>query len=338
MVWSLGDARSSQNSTTSNGTRRWWLAAPIIAVAAAAAAWHDRVAAPDLGRPTIFLGPGCGHVAYTMGFVGGLLDDAALRAALLRARAAFGGASSGALTAAYAMAALHGAGTMEHWYASEMRRGYEAVRNASTLVMGGELERAGLRFHAAVAGVDGARPPPWLGRFPIASTESLTLRPRFVSDFSAASGAAFARELLASSYVPGVMGLAPWVAVPDDVRGGGGARADGDKGGGAADDGRRRRVFDGFTGLWRAALPDSYLLVHFLPGTLPRADALSKHRLLAYEVDSSEEWLLAKAWPWGDPEWADAAFHRGMADATAHRAELRAQVLRFLDAQKPVRP
>ena len=82
--------------------------APILAVLLAWKAM-DRVDAPRLsGRKVIYLGPGCGHVAYTMGFVGGLLEDAPIREAILSRRAVFGGASSGAFAAAFAMATLHG--------------------------------------------------------------------------------------------------------------------------------------------------------------------------------------------------------------------------------------
>ena len=68
------------------------------------------VTAPELGgRPVFFLGPGCGHVSYTMGFVGRLfLEDNETRAMMESAGAVFGGVSSGAITAAYANAVLFG--------------------------------------------------------------------------------------------------------------------------------------------------------------------------------------------------------------------------------------
>jgi hypothetical protein len=304
---------------------------------------HDRVTAPTLpnNKKVIYLGPGCGHIAYTMGFVGGLLKDAELKAMLLESGAVFGGTSSGAATAAYATAALHGCHSMDDWWFKEMRRGFEIVQNYSTMAMGTELRGGVLRYYRACsscaaggAGDDrvwGLGEPrgrlseaqlddmaaeaeliqqevPWLATLPVSVTTAWPpLRPRFFTRFQTAGD--FMRVLWATSYVPGVMGTRPVIRLPDG-----------------------QAAFDGFLGLLRVRWPDSYLFVSFLP-TIPSPLLQAKHELRAYDYDSTGGGLLglvSKSWPWGDPPWADAAFHRGDADATANMPELRAQIAKFL--------
>ena len=311
------------------------LAAIACTAASVAFSWAvcHRVEAPGLGgRKVLFLGPGCGHVAYTMGFVGGLLDDAVLRAEIMERGAVFGGTSSGAAAAAYAMASLHGIGSMKYWYYTEMRRGFELVTNYSTLAMGDGLEDAAYRYivkclkagghiddavgvaHSAArqSALRTAGPEllPWLQSLPMSVTELTTLRPRFVTTFEDSSEE-FALVALASSYVPGLMGTRPWIML------------------------HGRRVFDGYASLWRTSWPDNYMFVSFLP-TLPTR-ILGRHHLEAYKYDSTDNgWLgmylgvLPKASPWVGPVKADAAFRRGVADATRHRLELRTSLLGFL--------
>ena len=309
----------------------------VAALACAAAVWTGslRVKAPRLdGRKVIFLGPGCGHVAYTMGFVGGLLDDSVLRAEIVERGAIFGGTSSGAQAAMYAMASLHSVGSMEGWYRTEMRRGFELVTKSSTLAMGEALEDAAYRYlvsslqargklgdavvdvgqraarQSALRSV-GLQHLPWLDPVSISATELFTLRPVFITRFE--DWTDFARAALATSYVPGLMGLRPWITL------------------------RGHRVWDGYASLWRTAWPDNYLFVSFLP-TLPSL-LLGRHHLAAYEYDSTDNgWLgtylgiLPKASPWIGPTKADDAFRRGVADATRHRLALRASLLAFLRA------
>jgi len=238
-----------------------------------------------------------------MGFLGALLADDSVRTAILQHGAVFGGVSSGALAASYGLATLHGVHDMRHWYTHHMRRGYEAIGWRSTLAMGAELELAAQRYYNICANALGS-PIPWLNHFPISVTEIPGFRPRIVSRFEGYTD--FSQTLLASSYVPGMMGLRPWLSF----------------------DGRH--MIDGYIGSWQTHFPDSYLCVSFLP-VLP-ASLLCAHRLDAYEFDSADETFLSKAWPWGDPRWADEAFERGEADGASHLPELRAKLLAFLEA------
>lgn len=268
-----------------------------------------RYPAPSMnGRKVIFLGPGCGHVAYQMGFVGGLMEDEELRGKLLAHGATFGGVSSGALVAAFAQGALRGVSDMRGWYTQYLRRGYEQVGLNSTMVMGAELERAGhLMFEAcAREGGDGSPALKWLSRVVVLCTEVGTLRPVFLSDRTA-SPEQFGTTMKATAFVPGLMGPSPWVKLEDG-----------------------RRVFDGYTACLRASWPDNYLVVSFLP-TLPHILARNKHFLNVYPLDSSKSGLWAKSWPWGDVAWADAAFERGIRDAAVHIEELRDSVVAFLE-------
>ena len=253
----------------------------------------------------IFLGPGCGHVAYQLGFMGGLLDDNVVRKSVLRTGACFGGVSSGALAAAYAMATAHGVGTMRDWYKWTIRKGYEAIARSSTMVMGGMLEWAGHLYHeTCAAATDGS--PPWLRNYVCAASSVLSLRPCFYCSYETADD--FAKKSLASSYVPLMMGFRPWQVV------------------------QGRRVIDGYAAMWRMEYPDdNYMLVTFLP-TLPASlRCRTKHHLQVDQFDTSPGSLLVKCWPWGDPEWADAAFDRGWADALRNREALRAKLLAFLE-------
>lgn len=261
-----------------------------------------------LAGKVIYLGPGCGHVAYTLGFIGALLDDQQLREVLRSRGAVFGGTSSGAFAALYATASLHDVHNMAWWYKHGMRPGYEAIeRHGTTRVMGDKLESQSRHFYrevlASQQGTEGTGDViPWLQTLPVAMTEVGTLRPRFHSTFR--SEDELAQIITSSSYVPGLMGLAPWATV----------------------NGSQLPVFDGYIGTWTARWPDNYLFVSFLP----TAPVHAKHHLRAYEYDSTAEALLTKAWPWGDPQWADRAFSRGEADAVAHRTELRAALSAFL--------
>jgi len=275
-----------------------------------------------IGRKVIFLGPGCGHVAYTMGFISSLLSDAELSAEIRTTGAVFGGVSSGAMSAAYAMAALNSMGTMEHWYYTEMRKGFELVQQRSTLAMGEGLEAAAHRYYDScrkaavhanstehnIGSMNIADEVPWLRHFPLSVTEAWPplLRPRMLTDFRTSNE--FVQSMLASSYVPGIMGLKPVIGLPDSTL-----------------------AFDGFIGSLRIRWPDSYLYVSFLP-TMPPA-LLGKHHLRAFDYDSTGgglSGLLVKSFPWGDPDWADAAYHRGVRDADANLPELRAQIIEFL--------
>jgi hypothetical protein len=303
-------------------------------------------------------------MAYSMGFIGGLLDDDALKAAIVSSGAVFGGVSSGAGAAAYAMAALNGVGTMEHWYFTEMRKGFEIVQNRSTLAMGEGLETAAHRYYTGCLKVLHNRADegnassedsiPWLRHLPMAATSAWppTLRPRFVTEFATAE--AFVQGMVASSYVPGVMGLVPhmgarpWVNLPD---GRPGALTPS-----LAHSFPTRLAhsfpthsfatrsltppplthaftpaFDGYLGSWRVRWPDSYMYVSFLP-TIPRC-LLGKHVLQAFDYDSTGGGLLGlavKSFPWGDAEWADDAYRRGVRDAEVNLPVLRAQITEFL--------
>lgn len=307
--------RKNQCKRTTGGVRRLFNVCLTAAVAVmfVMILRYDGVQAPVLEKKVIFLGPGCGHVAYTMGFVGGLLEDPELRKAILR-HAVFGGVSSGALTASYAMAALHGVHDMRHWYVTEMRRGFEMVEKGGTLVMGAEIEKAGLRYHETIVEAFGEEPVPWLDAFVMSFTTLPSLRPHFVSNLSTATPAQFAHATVASSYVPGVMGVKPWLRL------GFGDRGD-------------VPLFDGFLGTLRTIFPAGYLYVAFLP-TIPSWLLSCADQLNAYEYDTSPGWLLSKAWPWGDPIWADQGFENGFADATANLLALRRQILAFLEDEQ----
>jgi len=92
-------------------------------------------------------------------------------------------------------------------------------------------------------------------------------------------------------------------------------------------------LFDGYLGTWSASFPPSYLFVSFLP-TLP-VGWLATHSLHAHVYDSGNDGLVTKAWPWGDPVWADTTFARGATDAAAHLSEIRATILAFLEHETP---
>merc|ERR1711957_292746 len=117
-----------------------------------------------------------------------------------------------------------------------------------------------------------------------------------------------AQSLTASSFVPAVMGLRPWFYLSAI----------------------KTRVFDGYLGLWSVRFPDNYMYVSFL-NTVPKAILGNKHYLRAYKYDSSDEYLPVKSYPWGDTEWADAAFERGRSDFVAGGSELEAEFLTFLE-------
>lgn len=265
-----------------------------------------RTSAPNMGgRKVIFLGPGGGHAAYSLGFVGGLLDDAEIRAAMVEKGAVFGGVSSGAHAAAAAMAALSGVLTVREWYTRMLRSGYEMVGAHSTRVMGEELAKAGRTYFDTCRAQLGGSDPPWLQRFPLSVTELPSLSPRFFTSFSDSDQ--FGRAIRATSYVPGLMGKEPWDVV----------------------DGRR--VFDGYAGSLRIKFPDNYMYVSFLP-TVPHAILRNKYFLDVSPFDTTSESMLVKSFPWGDTKWADGAFDRGRANAIANQQVLRKRVLDFLQA------
>jgi hypothetical protein len=54
-----------------------------------------RTTAPHMDTKVIFLGPGCGHLSYSMGFTKAILDDPVLHDKLVETKAVFGGVSSG---------------------------------------------------------------------------------------------------------------------------------------------------------------------------------------------------------------------------------------------------
>eukprot|EP00747_Dinoflagellata_sp_TGD_P029686 gnl/TRDRNA2_/TRDRNA2_134089_c0_seq1.p1 gnl/TRDRNA2_/TRDRNA2_134089_c0~~gnl/TRDRNA2_/TRDRNA2_134089_c0_seq1.p1 ORF type:complete len:337 (+),score=60.99 gnl/TRDRNA2_/TRDRNA2_134089_c0_seq1:51-1013(+) len=282
----------------------------LAALAVAWTTWQERVLAPKLGgRKVIFLGPACGHAGYTMGFVSALLEEPEIRERLLRKEVLFGGVSSGAQAAAYAMASLHGVMSMKEWYQRDLRRGYEILKEKWPFVMGQEVEKAVHRYYSdckeKLGGV-----PPWLHNFPISVTESFSiLRPRFITSMPSAEETAAAMK--GSCFVPGFMGFEPWVQVDSC------------------------RAFDGFLGLFRATFPDNYMYISFLP-TAPRSIVpggellrVPRHFLAAHRYDTTKDHYLVKAWPWGDPEWADAAFERGRRDSVV--ADVRAKLVAFLD-------
>jgi len=290
-------------------------AAAILAILIAFVS-YDRVPAPSLdGQKVIFLGPGGGHVAYTMGFIGTLLRDQRLRTEILKSGAVFGGTSSGAVTAAYATAVLNGVGTMRSWWSDDVRRGFEIALNQSTLGMGAELSAGVHRYYETcqnattlTANTMAPATIPWLQRFPVSVTEAWPplMRPRFFTEFKTSDE--FCKVLTATSYVPGLMGLQPILPLSDGSP-----------------------SFDGFIGSWRVVWPDNYLFVSFLP-TIPNG-LLGKHHLPAYEYDSLGGGVVAlflKAWPWADPPWFDQAFQRGETDARTNLQELREQICNFL--------
>jgi len=306
-----------------------------------------------------------------MGFVDSMINDEVVRAAIIDSGAVFGGTSSGALTAAYAMASLNGVGTMEEWYQTEMRKGFEAVQRHSTLVMGEELLHASRRFYARclnatllkagrqLAGPGGGEHEnsdalvPWLQAFPVSLTELATLKPVFFHKFT--SGETFATIMQASSFVPWVMGIKPWLTVDyhtTSVEGGGGSGGcekprSGDNEAGkfnndainsSNDDSHNRsspsyrKVVDGYVGMWSTSWPSTYMYVGFLP-TYPVQLLGSASFLRAFDFDSSAGGVLgffSKSLPWGDPDWADAAFQRGQRDALAGRDKLRSEMCVFL--------
>jgi len=90
----------------------WRNALPLSAVVLAYCTYFDhRVVAPPFdGRKVLFIGPGMGHVAFTLGFVGTLLADEELVDAIHAERAVFGGTSSGVMVASYAAAVGVGVG------------------------------------------------------------------------------------------------------------------------------------------------------------------------------------------------------------------------------------
>ena len=323
------------------------IASPVLVgiLKAIVVAWlgeRSRINAPTIpNKKVIFLGPACGHMAYQMGFVGGLLEDDELKAAIVQSGAVFGGASSGAGVAAYAMAALNGAGSMEHWY-NGIRGGYRAIKERGTWAIGAELEAGSRRYHAAClqalraradAGAgglgdapgdspDSAPIIPWLRHVPMLATAVKLIRPRFVTHFPTAD--ALVKGVVASSYLPWLMGpvphmgrFRPWVTLPAPWSG--------------------TPAFDGFVALYGVRWPDSYLLVTFLP-TYPAWLLGGKHVLRASQYDSTGGGgvtgvlvsLFVKGWPWGDLGWNDAAFRRGAADAAENLPELRAQICAFL--------
>lgn len=262
-----------------------------------------RVVAPALGgRKVIFLGPACGHVAHCLGFMDVILSDVELRDAILERGAVFGGVSSGAHLAAFSMASVHGVRSLHDWYAQDVRRGYERIGRRSVMVMGDEVFQAGLRYHRTCSdALDGDIP--WLDCFPLSVTLLPTLQARFQTSFSSAEE--FALAIKATSFVPGFMGLKPWVRLQDC------------------------RVFDGYTGTLRAALPDNYLFVSFLPN-MPLVARRSKHVLRIEQYDTTASSFFVKTWPWGDPFWADAAFERGRGDARMVHDEVCAKFMLFL--------
>lgn len=272
--------------------------------------WFSRVWAPKLNnRKVIFLGPGCGHIAYTLGFVDALLADKAIRDALVTSGAVFGGVSSGAQAAAFAMAALNGVFTMRGWYNNHMRKGYELLRTNSTLVMGREMKKASYDYYTICKERLGKHPP-WLEELVVGFTGFFSLQPIFLTKFDTARDCA--QALTASAFVPAVMGLRPWFYLSAI----------------------RTRVFDGYLGLWSARFPDNYMFISFLH-TVPKTVLRNKHYLRAYKYDTSDEYLAVKSFPWGDTEWADAAFERGHSDFVAAGSELREEFLTFLkDSEK----
>ena len=240
----------------------WRNALPLSAVVLAYCTYFDhRVVAPPFdGRKVLFIGPGMGHVAFTLGFVGTLLADEELVDAIHAERAVFGGTSSGGMVASYAAAVLAGCGTVDDWYRA-LRKGYETVANRSTLAMLQELDAAARAHHGRCR----VERPDWLREYlgPLSVTEVGTLRPRFFTSFDGEDD--FAAAMTASSYVPGLMGLRPWLRV------------------------RGAAAFDGYLSLWRTWLPQNYLYIGFLP-TLP-VHRIGEHSLRAFEYDSLPGWL-----------------------------------------------
>lgn len=279
----------------------------VSAFIAAALAWcagAGRVVAPRLGdRRVVYLGPGCGHVAYTMGFVAGMLDDREIRKTMVDTGASFGGVSSGAQTAVYAMASLRGILSVREWYEREMRNGYQLVGLHGTRVMGQEMAKGAERFYA-ICDEKCRGELSWMKNLVFSTTELVSfLRPRFLTALGSANS--FRDAILATSYVPGLMGPQPWTSWEGC------------------------RCFDGFLGTLRVFFPENYLFVSFLP-TLPHWYLRNANFLPVHRFDSTLESLPVKAWPWGDPHWADAAFERGMLDFKANEAELRGRLLAFL--------
>merc|ERR1719411_1547271 len=85
---------------------------------------------------------------------------------------------------------------------------------------------------------------PWLDNFVISFTVPGTFLPSFQTKFGSAKE--FARAVMATSFVPMLMGLKTWARLENG-----------------------RRVFDGYLGLWRIAFPDNYMYISFLP-TIPQ--------------------------------------------------------------------
>mmetsp|Transcript_25577 Transcript_25577/g.33298 ORF Transcript_25577/g.33298 Transcript_25577/m.33298 type:complete len:389 (+) Transcript_25577:117-1283(+) len=93
---------------------------------------NQRIIAESTNNGKVFfLGPGCGHISYTMGFVAGLLNDDIIRNEIIRTNAKFGGVSSGGLTAAFATAVLNNVLTMDEWYHTQIRPGISAIKRKS---------------------------------------------------------------------------------------------------------------------------------------------------------------------------------------------------------------
>lgn len=279
----------------------------LLAAASFVKWWFKRVWAPSLNnRKVIFLGPGCGHVAYTLGFLDALLANADIRQAMVETGATFGGVSSGAQAAGFAMAALNGVLTMKEWYRYHLRKGFELLREHSPLAMGAEMEKAGENYYAICKQHLGTHPP-WLDNFVVSFTGIFSLQPIFYSKFESARD--MAEAICGSSFVPFVMGPKAWIWLSS----------------------MRQRVFDGYLGLWSARFPDNYMYVSFLH-TVPKTVLRNKYYLRAYEYDRTNENVLIKSYPWGNPEWADAAFERGHKDFVDAGTPLHNKILEFLKA------
>merc|ERR1712232_793657 len=161
----------------------------------------------------------------------------------------------------------------------------------STLVMGDKLHQAGYGYYQVCQETLGGRIP-WLDYFVLNCTELPLFRPLFSTVFQSADE--FASAILATSYVPGFMGLRPWIFF------------------------NGHRLFDGYISALQAAFPTNYMYVSFLP-TAPQWIFRARHVLQVHEMDTTTSSLFVKAWPWGDPIWADHSYDRGRSDAIANR-------------------
>lgn len=271
-------------------------------------------------RKVVFLGPSCGHISYTMGFVAGMLEDAALVDSMRAADAVFGGVSSGALAAMYANAEMHGVGNITFWHRRDMLQLGLNVDRYSPLVLGQEVEKVARAYYTtcmeAINGtgdvpytgpsLETTTSIPWLSAFPIVATQAGTLRPHFLSSYDGEEQ--YVSSLVASCFVPVIFGLWPWVIA------------------------QGRRVFDGYIGMWLASFPSSYLFLSFLR-TMP-PDLLNAPNKLPVDAqfDTSEGGIFTKSWPFGDTEWNIERFETGKADVRANRGTIRAMILDFLQS------